>query len=32
MQTAVGAFGGGVWHDGDAQLPLMAEVRLLMLL
>lgn len=26
MQTAVSAFGGGVWHDSDAQLPLMAEV------
>ena len=26
MQTAVGAFGGGVWHHGDARLPLMSEV------
>ena len=26
METAVGAFGGSVWHDGDAELPLMTEV------
>lgn len=26
METAVGAFGGPVWHEGDAELPLMAEV------
>ena len=26
METAVGAFGGPLWHDGDAELALMAEV------
>lgn len=26
METAVGSFGGPVWHEGDAELPLMAEV------
>ncbi len=26
METAVGAFGGPLWHAGDAELPLMAEV------
>lgn len=26
MQTAVGAFGGGIWHEDDPALPLMTEV------
>lgn len=26
MQTAVGAFGGGIWHENDPVLPLMTEV------